>query len=151
MMKVTAVNNGVVIDHITAGKCMKLYQFLDLDHVDATIALIKNAPSQKMGKKDIIKIDTELELDLDALGYIDPNVTINIVKDGVCVKKVHPQLPERLTNIIQCKNPRCITSVEQEIPHIFKLTDREISLTRGRGCMMQRSFFAVASLSGFRI
>ena len=125
MMKVTAVNNGVVIDHITAGKCMKLYQFLDLDHVDATIALIKNAPSQKMGKKDIIKIDTELELDLDALGYIDPNVTINIVKDGVCVKKVHPQLPERLTNIIQCKNPRCITSVEQEIPHIFKLTDRE--------------------------
>ena len=119
MMKVTAVNNGVVIDHITAGKCMKLYQFLDLDHVDATIALIKNAPSQKMGKKDIIKIDTELELDLDALGYIDPNVTINIVK------KVHPQLPERLTNIIQCKNPRCITSVEQEIPHIFKLTDRE--------------------------
>lgn len=125
MMKVTAVNNGVVIDHITAGKCMKLYQFLDLDHVDATIALIKNAPSQKMGKKDIIKIDTELELDLDALGYIDPNVTINIVKDGVCVKKVHPLLPERLTNIIQCKNPRCITSVEQEIPHIFKLTDRE--------------------------
>ena len=117
MMKVTAVNNGVVIDHITAGKCMKLYQFLDLDHVDATIALIKNAPS--------LKIDTELELDLDALGYIDPNVTINIVKDGVCVKKVHPQLPERLTNIIQCKNPRCITSVEQEIPHIFKLTDRE--------------------------
>ena len=102
-----------------------MYQFLDLDHVDATIALIKNAPSQKMGKKDIIKIDTELELDLDALGYIDPNVTINIVKDGVCVKKMHPQLPERLTNIIQCKNPRCITSVEQEIPHIFKLTNRE--------------------------
>ena len=125
MMKVTAVSNGVVIDHITAGNCMKLYQFLDLDPVDATIALIKNAPSQKMGKKDIIKIDTELELDLDALGYIDPNVTINIVKDGVCVKKVHPQLPERLTNIIQCKNPRCITSVEQEIPHIFKLTNRE--------------------------
>lgn len=125
MMKVTAVSNGVVIDHITAGKCMKLYQFLDLDHVDATIALIKNAPSQKMGKKDIIKIDTELELDLDALGYIDPNVTINIVKDGVCVKKMRPQLPEQLTNIIQCKNPRCITSVEQEIPHIFKLTNRE--------------------------
>ena len=125
MMKVTAVNNGVVIDHITAGKCMKLYQFLDLDHVDATIALIKNAPSQKMGKKDIIKIDTELELDLDALGYIDPNVTINIVCRVVLEKKKHPQLPERLTNIIQCKNPRCITSVEQEIPHIFKLTDRE--------------------------
>ena len=126
MMKVTAVNNGVVIDHITAGKCMKLYQFLDLDHVDATIALIKNCAQPENGQKWIsLKLDTELELDLDALGYIDPNVTINIVKDGVCVKKVHPQLPERLTNIIQCKNPRCITSVEQEIPHIFKLTDRE--------------------------
>ena len=125
MMKVTAVNNGVVIDHITAGKCMKLYQFLDLDHVDATIALIKNAPSQKMGKKDIIKIDTELELDLDALGYIDPNVTINIVKDGVCVKKVHPQLPERLTNIDQCYDPRCRSSVELEYPQSVWLPDRE--------------------------
>ena len=123
MMKVTAVSNGVVIDHITAGKCMKLYQFLDLDHVDATIALIKNAPSQKMGKKDIIKIDTELELDLDALGYIDPNVTINIVKDGVCVKKMRPQLPERLTNIIQCKNPRCITVAEPQLDAIFLLSD----------------------------
>ena len=134
MMKVTAVNNGVVIDHITAGKCMKLYQFLDLDHVDATIALIKNAPSQKMGKKDIIKIDTELELDLDALGYIDPNVTINIVKDGVCVKKVHPQLPERLTNIIQCKNPRCITSIEQGLDHVFILADPEKEVYRCKYC-----------------
>ena len=125
MMKVTAVNNGVVIDHITAGKCMKLYQFLDLDHVDATIALIKNAPSQKMGKKDIIKIDTELELDLDALGYIRPQRNHQYRKGRRLREKVHPQLPERLTNIIQCKNPRCITSVEQEIPHIFKLTDRE--------------------------
>ena len=125
MMKVGAINNGVVIDHITAGKGMDLYHFLNLDHVDAPIALIKNAPSGKMGKKDIIKIDAELNLDLDALGYIDPNVTINIVKDGTCVEKFHPQLPEKLTNIIQCKNPRCITSVEQEIPHIFKLTNRE--------------------------
>ena len=125
MMKVGAINNGVVIDHITAGKGMDLYHFLNLDHLDAPIALIKNAPSEKMGKKDIIKIDAELELDLDALGYIDPNVTINIVKDGSCVEKFHPQLPEKLTNIVHCKNPRCITSVEQEIPHIFKLTNRE--------------------------
>ena len=125
MMKVGAINNGVVIDHITAGRGMELYHFLNLDHVDAPIALIKNAPSQKMGKKDIIKIDAELNLDLDALGYIDPNVTINVVKDGVRVEKFHPQLPEKLTNIVQCKNPRCITSVEQEIPHIFKLTNRE--------------------------
>ena len=125
MMKVGAIHNGVVIDHITAGKGMELYHFLNLDHMDAPIALIKNAPSEKMGKKDIIKIDAELDLNLDVLGYIDPNVTINIVKDGVQVEKFHPQLPERLTNIIQCKNPRCITSVEQEIPHIFKLTNRE--------------------------
>ena len=125
MMKVGAINNGVVIDHITAGKGMKLYHFLNLDHMDAPIALIKNAPSEKMGKKDIIKIDAELDLNLDILGYIDPNVTINIIKDGACVEKFHPQLPEKLTNIIQCNNPRCITSIEQEIPHIFKLTDRE--------------------------
>lgn len=125
MMKVGAINNGVVIDHITAGKGMKLYHFLNLDHMDAPIALIKNAPSEKMGKKDIIKIDAELDLNLDILGYIDPNVTINIIKDGACVEKFHPQLPEKLTNIIQCNNPRCITSTEQEIPHIFKLTDRE--------------------------
>ena len=125
MMKVGAIHNGVVIDHITAGKGMDLYYFLNLDHLDTPIALIKNAPSQKMGKKDIIKIDAELNLDLDALGYIDPNVTINIVKDGVRVEKFHPQLPEKLTNIVHCKNPRCITSVEQEIPHIFKLTNRE--------------------------
>ncbi|MBR5589976.1 MAG: aspartate carbamoyltransferase regulatory subunit [Anaerotignum sp.] len=125
MMKVGAINNGVVIDHITVGKGMKLYHFLNLDHLDAPIALIKNAPSSKMGKKDIIKIDAELTLDLGALGYIDPNVTINIVKEGECVEKFHPQLPERLTNIIQCKNPRCITSVEQEIPHIFKLVNKE--------------------------
>ena len=125
MMKVGAINNGVVIDHITAGKGMDLYHFLNLDHVDAPIALIKNAPSEKMGKKDIIKIDAKLNLDLDALGYIDPNVTINVVKDGVRVDKFHPQLPEKLTNIVHCKNPRCITSVEQEIPHIFKLTNKE--------------------------
>jgi aspartate carbamoyltransferase regulatory subunit len=124
MMKVGAINNGVVIDHITAGRGMELYHFLNLDHVDAPIALIKNAPSEKMGKKDIIKIDAELNLDLDALGYIDPNVTINVVKDGVRVEKFHPQLPEKLTNIVHCKNPRCITSVEQEIPHIFKLTNK---------------------------
>ena len=125
MMKVGAINNGVVIDHITAGRGMELYHFLNLEHVDAPIALIKNAPSEKMGKKDIIKIDAELNLDLDALGYIDPNVTINVVKNGVRVDKFHPQLPEKLTNIVHCKNPRCITSIEQEIPHIFKLTNRE--------------------------
>ena len=133
-MKVGAINNGVVIDHITAGKGMKLYHFLDLDHVDATIALIKNAPSPKMGKKDIIKIDAELDLNLDALGYIDPNVTINVIKDGACVEKFHPQLPEKLTNIIQCNNPRCITSIEQELDQIFLLTDEEREIYRCKYC-----------------
>mgnify|MGYP003056493971 CR=1 FL=1 len=125
MLNVGKIEEGFVLDHIKAGKSLSIYEHLQLDKLDCTVAIIKNARSGKMGKKDIIKIDTELELDLDALGYIDPNVTINIVKDGVCVKKMRPQLPERLTNIIQCKNPRCITSVEQEIPHIFKLTNRE--------------------------
>ena len=124
-MNIDSIHNGYVLDHIKAGRSMDIYRYLKLNELDCSVAIIKNVKSNKMVKKDIIKIDTELELDLDALGYIDPNVTINIVKDGVCVKKVHPQLPERLTNIIQCKNPRCITSVEQEIPHIFKLTDRE--------------------------
>ena len=124
-MKVDSIINGVVIDHIPAGLGMKLYGLLNLESIDSQTALIKNAPSKKMGKKDIIKIDTELNVDVDILGYIDSNITINIVKDGSCVNKFHPQLPEKLTNIIQCKNPRCITSVEQEIPHIFKLTDKE--------------------------
>lgn len=124
-MKIDSINNGIVIDHIHAGKGMEIYHFLNLDHLDCSIALIKNAPSYKMGKKDIIKIDAELDLDLDALGYIDPNVTINVIKNGERIKKSHPQLPAKLTNIVHCKNPRCITSVEQEIPHIFKLTNRE--------------------------
>ena len=124
-MKIDSITNGIVIDHILAGKGMELYHFLHLDSMDCSIALIKNSPSQKMGKKDIIKVDTALELDLDILGYVDPGVTVNVIREGVLIEKFHPQLPEKLTNIIQCKNPRCITSVEQEIPHIFKLTDRE--------------------------
>ena len=124
-MKIDSITNGIVIDHILAGKGMELYHFLHLDSMDCSIALIKTAPSQKMGKKDIIKVDTALELDLDILGYVDPGVTVNVIREGVLIEKFHPQLPEKLTNIIQCKNPRCITSVEQEIPHIFKLTDRE--------------------------
>lgn len=129
-MKIDSITNGIVIDHITAGKGMELYHFLHLDSMDCSIALIKNAPSKKMGKKDIIKVDTALELDLDILGYVDPDVTVNIIRNGILTEKFHPQLPERLTNIIQCKNPRCITSVEQEIPHIFKLTDREHGVYR---------------------
>ena len=136
-MKIESINNGIVIDHITAGKGLDLYHFLNLESLDCSIALIKNAPSGKMDKKDIIKIGEILDIDLDALGYIDPDVTVNIIENGKIMKKYHPQLPERLTNVLHCKNPRCITSVEQEIPHIFKLTDREHGVYRCIYCESQ--------------
>lgn len=124
-MNIDSIQNGIVIDHIRAGQAMKIYDFLELGALDCPVAIIKNAASNKFGKKDIIKIDSELKIDLNALGYIDPNITINIIKDGVRIKKYHPELPETITNIIHCKNPRCITSTEQELPHVFKLIDRE--------------------------
>lgn len=124
-MNIDSIHNGIVIDHIKAGQAMKIYDFLDLGALDCPVAIIKNASSSKQGKKDIIKIDSELAVDLNALGYIDPNITINIIKDGVRIKKYHPELPLTITNIIRCKNPRCITSTEQELPHVFKLIDRE--------------------------
>ncbi len=124
-MNIDSINNGIVIDHIKAGQAMKIYDFLDLDKLDCPVAIIKNASSNKQQKKDIIKIDSQLDVDLNALGYIDPNITINIIVDGVRVKKYHPELPLTITNIIRCKNPRCITSIEQELPHVFKLTNRE--------------------------
>lgn len=125
-MNIDSIKNGIVIDHIKAGQGMKIYDFLDLGKLDCSVAIIKNASSNKMGKKDIIKIDSDLSsVDLNALGYIDPNITINVIKNSQKVKKYHPELPDTITNIIRCKNPRCITSTEQELPHIFKLIDRE--------------------------
>lgn len=124
-MNIDSIKNGIVIDHIKAGQGMKIYDFLDLGKLDCSVAIIKNAASSKMGKKDIIKIDSDLSVDLNALGYIDPSITINVIRNGVRIKKYHPELPETITNIIRCKNPRCITSVERELPHIFKLIDRE--------------------------
>ena len=124
-MNIDSIKNGIVIDHIKAGQGMALYRFLRLEDLDCSVAIIKNATSHRMEKKDIIKIDAELEIDLDAIGYIAPDITINIIKNGELVEKRNPGLPERITNIIRCKNPRCITTVEQELPHIFKLTDRE--------------------------
>ncbi|MGI6696696.1 MAG: aspartate carbamoyltransferase regulatory subunit [Christensenellales bacterium] len=125
-MNIDSIKNGIVIDHIKAGQGMKIYDFLDLGKLDCSVAIIKNASSNKMGKKDIIKIDSDLSsVDLNALGYIDPNITINVIKNSQRVKKYHPELPDTITNIIRCKNPRCITSTEQELPHIFKLIDRE--------------------------
>ncbi len=124
-MNIDSINNGIVIDHIKAGQAMKIYDFLELEKLDCPVAIIKNASSNKQQKKDIIKIDSQLDVDLNALGYIDPNITINIIVDGVRVKKYHPELPLTITNILRCKNPRCITSTEQELPHVFNLTNRE--------------------------
>ena len=124
-MVIDAIKNGIVIDHITAGKAMELYRILGLGKLDCTVAILKNVVSAKRGRKDIIKIDQIMELDWDVIGYVDPNITVNIIKDGVRVEKRQLKLPETITNVIRCKNPRCITSVEQELPHVFRLTDRE--------------------------
>ena len=124
-MVIDAIKNGIVIDHITAGKAMELYRILGLGKLDCTVAILKNVVSAKHGRKDIIKIDQIMELDWDVIGYVDRNITVNIIKDGVRVEKRQLKLPETITNVIRCKNPRCITSVEQELPHVFRLTDRE--------------------------
>lgn len=124
-MNIDSIKNGVVIDHISAGKAMELYGILGLDSLDCSVAVIKNAPSGKMGKKDIIKIDADINMNFDVIGYISPNATVNIIKNGETVEKKHIALPQRLTNIIKCKNPRCITTTEQEIEHIFVLTNRD--------------------------
>lgn len=124
-MNIDPIKNGIVIDHIDAGKGMEVYNFLNLSELGCTVALIKNVPSKKTGKKDIIKIDADIKLDFNVLGYIAPEVTVNIIKDGVTIEKKKLALPETLKNVIKCKNPRCITSVEQGIEHIFTLTDKE--------------------------
>ncbi|NLD59907.1 MAG: aspartate carbamoyltransferase regulatory subunit [Clostridiales bacterium] len=124
-MNIDAIRNGIVIDHIRAGGGMEIYRLLNLEALDCSVALIKNVTSAKMGRKDIIKIDRTLDVDLDALGYIDPDITINLIRDGELIEKHHPELPDRITNIIRCKNPRCITTTEQELKQVFKLTDRK--------------------------
>ena len=124
-MNVDAVKNGIVIDHITAGLGMTVYNLLGLDTLECPVAIIKNVSSRKMGKKDIIKVDGDIDLDLDILGYVDPGITVNFIKDSVLVDKRSIELPERLVNVVKCKNPRCITTTEQELDHVFKLTDRE--------------------------
>ncbi len=124
-MNIDPIKNGIVIDHITAGKGMAVYDFLNLNELDIPVAMIRNVSSKFMGKKDIIKIDGKIDVDLSVLGYINPDVTVNIIENGVIVEKKHLELPEEITGVIKCKNPRCITSIEQELPHKFKLTDRE--------------------------
>ena len=122
-MNIDAISNGYVLDHIKAGKAMKIYHALHLDRLDCSVAILKNVVSSKMGKKDIIKIDERIDLDLDVLGYIAPEVTVVVIQAGAVKEKLQLKLPKKLTNIIFCNNPRCITTTEQELPHIFRLTD----------------------------
>ena len=136
-MKIDSILNGYVIDHIQAGRSMEIYHYLGLDKLDCSVAIIKNAKSQNMGKKDIIKIDQEIPLDLNLLAYIDHGITVNVIRDGKLVEKKPPALPEKVINVIKCKNPRCITQVEQELDHIFVLTDREQQTYRCFYCEAQ--------------
>ena len=129
-MNIDGVNTGIVLDHIKAGKSMQIYELLGLDKINNCVAIIQNADSGKYGKKDIIKIDQIIDLDFDVLGYVDSNITVNIVKDGKLERKHHMELPQTLKNVVKCKNPRCITSVEQEIVHTFKLVDKENKVYR---------------------
>ena len=122
-MNIDSVRNGVVIDHITAGNGARLYELLGLDSLTCTVAFIRNVPSKKMGRKDIIKVDGDITLNLDVIGYVDPAATVNIIRDGVLVEKRTIDMPLQLKNVIKCKNPRCITTTEQELDHIVRLTD----------------------------
>ncbi len=135
MLNVGKLNEGVVLDHIEAGKSMDLYRYLKLDRMDCCVAIIKNAHSNKMGKKDIIKVECPIDnLDLNVLGYIDHEITVNIIQNGEIVEKKELKLPQRLVNIIKCRNPRCITSIEQELDQIFYLSDAEDEIYRCLYC-----------------
>ncbi|NLV87236.1 MAG: aspartate carbamoyltransferase regulatory subunit [Clostridiales bacterium] len=129
-MTIDSIKNGIVLDHITSGKSMEIYRILELSKLDCSVAIIKNAVSRRGGRKDIIKIDSEIDINLDVLGYIDPGITVNIVRDGQICQKRQLELPERVSGVIKCKNPRCITSIEQELSHVFELSDRENGIYR---------------------
>ncbi len=133
-MNIDSIRNGIVIDHIQAKKGMEIYDALNLSELDCSVAIITNARSKKMGRKDIIKIDKNIDLDLDILGYIDPNITINIIKDDLRIEKYHVKLPKEITDIVKCKNPRCITSIENELKQVFILTDEEKRAYRCKYC-----------------
>ena len=122
-MNIDSIQNGYVIDHIHAGRSLSIYYYLKLDSLDCSVAIIQNVKSERMGKKDIIKVDQEIPVDLKLLGYIDPEITVNIIRNGKRVEKKKLELPEQVTNVIRCKNPRCITQIEQDVDHVFKLSD----------------------------
>ena len=129
-MNIDAIQNGIVIDHITAGRGMRLYELLGLEKLDCSVAIIKNVTSKKMGKKDIIKIDSATHINMDVIGFVDPQATVNIIRDGELKRKRCIEMPKELTNVIKCMNPRCITTTEQELDHVFRLTDRENRIYR---------------------
>ena len=133
-MNIDSIQNGIVIDHITAGRGMKLYELLGLEQLDCSVAIIKNVHSLKQGKKDIIKIDADIPVNLDVIGYVDPGVTVNVIRGGQLVDKRRIDMPETLTNVIFCRNPRCICAVEQELDHVFLLTDRKNKVYRCLYC-----------------
>ncbi len=136
MLNISGLKEGIVLDHIQAGKSLDIYYKLGLDKLDCQVAIIKNARSNKMGRKDIIKIEGNQmdKIDLDVLGYIDHNITVNIIHDTNIIEKKTLHLPKKITNVIHCKNPRCITSIEQELPHVFFLTDEEKQIYRCMYC-----------------
>ena len=135
ILNVGRIAEGFVLDHIQAGKSMEIYKYLNLDKLDCTVAIIKNARSGKMGKKDIMKIECPIDyIDLEVLGFIDHNITVNIVKDEEIVEKMALTLPKEIRNIVRCRNPRCITSIEQELDHVFILTNEEKEIYRCKYC-----------------
>ena len=135
MLNIGKLEEGFVLDHIEAGKSMEIYKYLHLDKLDCCVAMIRNARSNKMGKKDIMKIECPIEeINIDILAIIDRNITVNIIKEGRIVEKKTLQLPKKITNVIHCKNPRCITSIEQELDHVFVLTDEEKQVYRCKWC-----------------
>ena len=133
-MNIDSIKNGIVIDHIAAGKGMQLYDLLGLDKLACSVAIIKNVSSKKMGRKDIIKVDADVPLNLDVIGFVDPEATVNVIRDSKLVEKKVISMPQTVTNVIKCKNPRCITSVEQDLPPVFQLTDKENKVYRCLYC-----------------
>ncbi len=133
-MNIDGIKRGIVLDHIRAGRSMEIYHALHLDELDCSVALIRNVKSDALGKKDIIKIDDAIEVDLDVLGYLDPGITVNIIEDGKIVEKKHLALPKKLVNVVQCHNPRCITTAEPALDQVFCLTDAKRGIYRCMYC-----------------
>ncbi len=133
-MNIDGIKRGIVLDHIQAGRSMEIYHDLHLDALDCSVALIRNVKSEAMGKKDIIKIDDDIQVDLDVLGYLDPGITVNIIEDGKVVEKKHLALPEKLVNVVHCRNPRCITTAEPALDQVFRLTDVKRGVYRCMYC-----------------